>query len=209
MIAAKLTASSNIRSLGDRAAKPADPVAIALPLQTSHSRAHSPTIGRDEEEDKVVADPLAEIEQPVTVVVDVSQASVVVVMVPLVTGDGEHVVNSASEVELSVQDWLLDEEESGLEDVDDWPSDDDGVLSSSLPYSLFLSSVIRFLRSSVRVLINLMRSSVTSPVISPEMPSIVSVIHLKRLKRLATHPVPLDGPRLGRIPSREIFKLSR
>ena len=85
--------------------------------------------------DSVVADPAAEKEQPETVVVDVSQTSLVVVTPPLVTRDGEQVVNSASLVEVSVH------EEDVSDDLVDVVSSSS---SSSFSSGLSLSSRLSF-----------------------------------------------------------------
>lgn len=77
-------------------------VCVGCDLHQSHDCPHSGCALL--EEDKVVADPDTVTEHPDTVVVDVSQTSVVVVTSPLVTDEGRQVVKPASRVEVSEQD---------------------------------------------------------------------------------------------------------
>lgn len=139
-----------------------------------------------EDEDRVVDDPVTTMEQPETVEVEVWQTSVVVVSVPLVTGDGEQVTYSAWEVEPCVQDSeLLDDD--ALDVLDVLEELDELEELSSFSYAFSRSQLVNFLRSSKCTLIFGMMSSVMSPK-RPVTLSKVWMMQLKRSKMLWTHP---------------------
>ena len=155
-------------------------------------------------EERVVAEPVTETEQPDTVVVEVSQASVVVVMVPLVTGEGEHVVNSASDVVLSVQDCVLDEV-----DVGSFEEEGVGSLPLSLPYSPFFNWLMSILICSSAILMALILASVRPSMRLLLISSSVFPMQRSKWKRLFVQPPLPGGPPLGMIPSMDSLSFLR